>query len=62
MSVLAKRLIASFSLLAFAVTLMTGLVFQVSADTVVLRSLAAFALFGVATGFVAFIFERLWNR
>ena len=62
MSVLAKRLIASFALLAFALTLMTGLVFQVSANTVILRSLVAFTAFGAATGFVAFIFERLWNR
>ena len=62
MGALAKRLIASFAILAFAVTLVTGLVFRVSADQVVIRSVAAFFIFGVATGFIAIIFERLWTR
>jgi len=62
MSALSKRLVASFALLAFAVTLLTGLVFQVSADMVIFRSLAAFSVFGALTGAVSILLERLWKQ
>jgi len=62
MNALSRRLIASFSLLAFAVTLLAGLVFRVQADQVLIRSMTAFFVYGGATCVIALIFERLWTR
>jgi hypothetical protein len=59
---LSRRLIASFSLLAFFVTMITGLVYQVRPDVVMIRSFIAFMVFGGATFLCALIFERLWSR
>jgi hypothetical protein len=59
---LSRRLIASFSLLACFVTMVTGLAYQVRPDIVMIRSFLAFFVFGGATFGCALIFERLWNR
>ena len=62
MSPLSKRVIVSFALMAFMIAFLTGVIFQVRAEQVVIRSVSAFFSFGLLTGLVATIFERLWNR
>lgn len=59
---LSKRLIVSFSLLAFIICFVTGMIYEVKADQIFLRSIVAFFIFGIVTACIALIFEKLWNK
>jgi len=56
-----KRIVAALGLLAFSITLFSGLAGGIEFEISFFRSIMAGCLFGLSSAGIAFVFEKLWR-